>query len=413
MPKKTQELDQLPCFEITIENDDNSGIRMVSLVSDPAIEVKGMFFSKEEQKNFEFKAFKDQMKIVGPAMIPHKKIFRRDGEYEYFVTFSPMTIRMLVEKFNRENNNRSINVDHSSQMVNGYIEQNWIVEDPIYDKSKMYGFNLQPGTWFIEIKIEDEKFWNEEVKELGKYSFSIEGLLGMKPEYMSEENFAETYNDYPQKATENAKIALRWAEKNGWGSCGTAVGKKRANQLANRESLTRDTIARMAAFERHRQNSQKALGDGCGRLMWLCWGGDEGIAWAQRKLEQIDNQKYSIVDELTSVELMNILDEITKTRVSFDFDGVLSTPKGQAMAQREIKNGNTVLIVTKRNQFKQSAEVLHIADMLGIPRQNVHFTNGVWKWKKIDQLMVDIHYDNQQEEIDRINKYTNVLGKLI
>lgn len=413
MPKKTQELDQLPCFEITIENDDNSGIRMVSLVSDPAIEVKGMFFSKEEQKNFEFKAFKDQMKIVGPAMIPHKKIFRRDGEYEYFVTFSPMTIRMLVEKFNRENNNRSINVDHSSQMVNGYIEQNWIVEDPIYDKSKMYGFNLQPGTWFIEIKIEDEKFWNEEVKELGKYSFSIEGLLGMKPEYMSEENFAETYNDYPQKATENAKIALRWAEKNGWGSCGTAVGKKRANQLANRESLTRDTIARMAAFERHRQNSQKALGDGCGRLMWLCWGGDEGIAWAQRKLEQIDNQKYSIVDELTSVELMNILDEITKTRVSFDFDGVLSTPKGQAMAQREIKNGNTVLIVTKRNQFKQSAEVLHIADMLGIPRQNVHFTNGVWKWKKIDQLMVDIHYDDQQEEIDRINKYTNVLGKLI
>jgi hypothetical protein len=23
--------------------------------------------------------------------------------------------------------------------------------------------------------------------------------------------------------------------------------------------------------------------------MWLAWGGDEGIEWAQRKLEQIDN----------------------------------------------------------------------------------------------------------------------------
>lgn len=101
----------------------------------------------------------------------------------------------------------------------------------------------------------------------------------------------ESYTDYPQQATENAKAALRWADENGWGSCGTPVGKARANQLANKEPITRDTIARMAAFERQRQNSDKELGDGCGRLMWLAWGGDEGIEWAQRKLKQIDNGK--------------------------------------------------------------------------------------------------------------------------
>jgi len=99
-----------------------------------------------------------------------------------------------------------------------------------------------------------------------------------------------TYTDYPAAATENAKIALRWAQENGWGDCGTAVGKARANQLAKGEALSRDTIARMAAFERHRENSQKDLGDGCGRLMWLCWGGDAGIEWASRKLKQIDNE---------------------------------------------------------------------------------------------------------------------------
>lgn len=106
--------------------------------------------------------------------------------------------------------------------------------------------------------------------------------------------FAESYNDYPQAATENAKIALRWAEENGWGDCGTQVGKERANQLASREAISRDTIARMAAFERHRQNSNKELGDGCGRLMWLAWGGDAGIEWAQRKLEQIDKGKFNL-----------------------------------------------------------------------------------------------------------------------
>ena len=111
--------------------------------------------------------------------------------------------------------------------------------------------------------------------------------------------FEDTYNDYPKAASENAKIALRWAEENGWGSCGTPVGKARANQLANGENLSRDTISRMASFDRHRQNSDKPLGDGCGRLMWLAWGGDEGIQWAQNKLKEIDKLKlnFQIISE--------------------------------------------------------------------------------------------------------------------
>lgn len=103
----------------------------------------------------------------------------------------------------------------------------------------------------------------------------------------------ESYSDYPKQASENAKIALRWAEENGWGECGEATGKARANQLANGEAISEETISRMASFERHRQNSQRELGDGCGRLMWLAWGGDEGIEWAQRKLKQIRQDENS------------------------------------------------------------------------------------------------------------------------
>jgi len=115
-----------------------------------------------------------------------------------------------------------------------------------------------------------------------------------------EQHFAgETYNDYPKAATENAKIALRWAEENGWGDCGTPVGKARANQLANGENISRETISRMASFDRHRENSDRPLGEGCGRLMWLAWGGDEGIEWASRKLKEIDKQKmnFQIISE--------------------------------------------------------------------------------------------------------------------
>lgn len=101
--------------------------------------------------------------------------------------------------------------------------------------------------------------------------------------------FAESYTDYPEEAVNNAKRALAYADKNGWGSCGTPVGKARANQLANKEPISRDTIARMASFKRQQQNKDVPYGKGCGGLMWDAWGGDAGVEWAIRKLEQIDN----------------------------------------------------------------------------------------------------------------------------
>lgn len=101
----------------------------------------------------------------------------------------------------------------------------------------------------------------------------------------------ESYNDYPEAASNAAKRALKWVEKNGWGSCGEATGKRRANQLANREPITEETIARMASFARHKQNSETPYGEGCGKLMWDSWGGSAGIEWASRKLKQIRKEK--------------------------------------------------------------------------------------------------------------------------
>ena len=112
----------------------------------------------------------------------------------------------------------------------------------------------------------------------------------------------ESYTDYPKAASNNAQRALNWVEENGWGSCGTDVGKQRAHQLAKGEPISEDTIARMAAFERHRRNSDTPYEEGCGKLMWDAWGGDEGIEWAQRKIKQIREEKQSkdfSKDELT------------------------------------------------------------------------------------------------------------------
>jgi hypothetical protein len=97
---------------------------------------------------------------------------------------------------------------------------------------------------------------------------------------------AETYRA-PESARNNARRVLRWREKHGDEVKGmTRVGWTRARQLADGRPLSRETVGRMAAFERHRKNSEVAPEykdtpwRDAGYVAWLGWGGDTGIAWA-------------------------------------------------------------------------------------------------------------------------------------
>jgi len=136
----------------------------------------------------------------------------------------------------------------------------------------------------------DELMTTNEDKD---FAFKFSDQIGVDMNDSSVE-LDETYNDYPDSAVNNAKRAVKYAEENGWGECGTGVGKARAHQLANKENISRDTIARMASFRRHQQNKDVPYTEGCGGLMWDAWGGESGIAWAERKLEQIDKKDLSL-----------------------------------------------------------------------------------------------------------------------
>ena len=99
----------------------------------------------------------------------------------------------------------------------------------------------------------------------------------------------ESYSDYPQAATNNAKRARKYKEENG-SSCGTRVGWTRSAQLADRKPISRDTIARMASFKRHQQYKDVPYSEGCGGIMYDAWGGSSGVNWAINKLKQIDKK---------------------------------------------------------------------------------------------------------------------------
>ena len=100
----------------------------------------------------------------------------------------------------------------------------------------------------------------------------------------------DSYTDYPDDVKSNAKNVLDFTEENGWGSCGTPVGKQRANQLANGEPISLDTIKRMYNYlNRHSGDldTSTSYSDGCGKLMYDAWGGKSALSWSRNKLKEL------------------------------------------------------------------------------------------------------------------------------
>lgn len=104
------------------------------------------------------------------------------------------------------------------------------------------------------------------------------------------------WNDYPQAAVENAQRALDFREENGT-DCGTPVGWARANQIANRENLSDETLVRTYSFlSRAKTYDQGKFTDEdgkeiCGSIMYAAWGGDEMLRWAERTIETMEENK--------------------------------------------------------------------------------------------------------------------------
>ena len=285
------------------ENDKDNGIEAISLVEYPAIEENFVALSKQEMK---FKTVDSEKRIiVGLALVPNKLIYRRKEDYEYNVVFSEETVRKASELYLKRLKLNNATLEHDNEMTSGVsVIESWIVDDPKMDKSSVYNLNAVKGAWVVTMKIDNDEVW-EDVKA-GKYlGLSIEGMfsdnfttvkdeeveaseiLEQIKDMLSEDVELKSYSDYPQGAVNNAKKALKYKKENKI-SCGTSVGWTRASQLANREPISRDTIARMASFKRHQQHKDVPYSEGCGGIMWDAWGGCSGVNWAISKLKEID-----------------------------------------------------------------------------------------------------------------------------
>ena len=58
-----------------------------------------------------------------------------------------------------------------------YVAESWIIDEPNNDKSNVYGYNLDKGTWFGLFKVDNDEYWRDFIKTGKVKGVSVEGYF--------------------------------------------------------------------------------------------------------------------------------------------------------------------------------------------------------------------------------------------
>ena len=321
-------------YELKIEEDDElSGIDSISLVDEPAIEINWMYFSKEKPHEFHIPDNEDSKYIEKLKSIAQneQELFDEGwvvskviplGKEGFISAPDPNGPSVEDETEYRVRYKYVLNPQAQSPSIipttrdfcRELVQKNyvWRLEDldtltnDEGDSALVWrgGYNCRHLWARIEYTL-DSTIRNKASVNTGKIdpqSPLDTRILGMEqpdtrvPEWPSFSKVKmESVSDYPESVKNNAKAVLKYVEENGWGSCGTEVGKIRANQLAKGEPISEDTVRRMYSYlSRHKVDleSSKSYDDGCGKLMYDSWGGLSALSWAEGKVNTFNKQKF-------------------------------------------------------------------------------------------------------------------------
>ncbi len=227
-------------------------------------------------------------------------------------------------------------LEHEKTITGVNLVESWI-KDGKLDKSNNYGLNLPEGTWVGVFKISNEEIWKDYVKTGAVKGISIEGTFEHKlinasttildrPVEELDENEAtillgqikalirkdkrfkskeriefESYSDYGSGISNNAKRGIELNDKNG-NKCATQTGKIRAQQLANGEPISVETIKRMYSYlsraETYYDNAEST--SDCGYISYLLWGGKAALGYSRNKLIELGELELESQPSVTS-----------------------------------------------------------------------------------------------------------------
>jgi len=323
------------------EDQEYSGIEAISIVERPAIEED--FIALNNKQEYKLAEVDEKKKILlGALLIPNKPILRTSGDGDYYIYFSKDTVRKASELYLMEGNQNQATLEHQMKLKGLSLVESWIVEDSEKDKSAFYGLSYPVGTWVGAVKVTSDKIWNEFVETGRVKGFSIEGYFQDKSETKKDTLSAieqeeaeyllsnikdvltgqyvtlESYNDYPDAVSNNAKRGIELNKKVN-NKCATDVGKIRAQQLAQGEKVSTDTIKRMYSYlSRAEAFYDPSDPEACGTISYLLWGGKSAKNWAESKINKLNlyteiiNEDYAIIDDRLAYSTKEKAEEIAK-----------------------------------------------------------------------------------------------------
>ena len=124
-------------------------------------------------------------------MSANTPIYRRDRNgFEYYLVFTPETIKLMAEKMLKDNTQNQVDIEHNGELI-GSVN---LIELFIKDSSKgivpTYMEDIPDGSLMATYKVRDEKIW-EAIKSGELNGFSLAGLFSIKQEDSEEKDLQE------------------------------------------------------------------------------------------------------------------------------------------------------------------------------------------------------------------------------
>jgi hypothetical protein len=166
-------MEKLQEVELFIRDENEDGVFAVSLVESPAIEENFIALSSHK---IALKVVNDEKRIViGLALVPEKRIYRKMKGQEFNIYFSAETIAKTSELFMKKLNLNNVTSEHEKPVTGVTVIESWIVEDTDKDKTALYNLNAPVGSWAITMKVYNDEEWDK-IKAGDYKGFSIEGI---------------------------------------------------------------------------------------------------------------------------------------------------------------------------------------------------------------------------------------------
>jgi len=200
-------------YDIKYNKPEDGDLYAISIVDSPANKLQFIALSIQAKK-IQLADKKKQI-ITGVVLVPEQLIYREfeDGT-PFNIKFSEETILNLSQDFLRKGYQLNSTYNHEGSYLDGIcVVEQWIIEDPMNDKSNALGFEgLPKGTWMVSMKLSDE-LWSQYIETGKAKGFSIDSFLDLQRVSMSIINNNKKINK-KEKMSLLKKLIKMFSEEN-------------------------------------------------------------------------------------------------------------------------------------------------------------------------------------------------------